>query len=239
MPNDGYARPELLVETGWLEAHLDDPMVRVVDCDVYEMYRRAHITNAVGIPGHHYIKHPNYAEDPKSYPLVMPPEPFTQLMEEIGIGNDTLVVAYDNAGSLYAARFWWVLSYYGHTNIRVLDGGWAKWFAEGRPMSLDVPRPSKESFTARQNADVVCSLEYGVSCVGQQDTVFLDVRTDGEWLGINDRGNARAGHVPGAVHLEWRNFVDWGTYPRVKPAHEIRAMLEERGVTPDKQVITY
>ena len=75
--------------------------------------------------------------------------------------------------------------------------------------------------------------------MGQPDTIFLDVRSDGEWLGTNNRRNRRAGHVPGAVHLEWLNFVTGDKHQTIKPSHELRAMLEERGVTPDKQVITY
>ena len=82
-------------------------------------------------------------------------------------------------------------------------------------------------------------MDYGVSCVGDPDTVFLDVRSDDEWSGAGARGNKRAGHVPGAVHLEWLNFVTGDKHQTVKPAAELRAMLEERGVTPDKQVITY
>ena len=78
-----------------------------------------------------------------------------------------------------------------------------------------------------------------VSCVDDPDTIFLDVRSTGEYTGENNRGNQRAGHVPGAVHLEWLNFVTTDKHRTVKPADEIRAMLEERGVTPDKQVITY
>ena len=198
-----------------------------------------HITNAVGIREHHYVKHPDYPGDPTSHPLVTPPEQVAQLMGSIGIGDDTTVIAYDGFGGLYAARFWWVLSYYGHSKVRVLNGGWNKWFDEGRPMTTDVPRPPQVTFTAREQPDRVCLLDYGVSCVGRPDTIFLDVRSDGEWLGTNDRGNARAGHVPGAVHLEWLNFVTGDKHQTVRSAHELRAMLEERGVTPDKQVITY
>ena len=74
MTNNAYARPELLVESGWLESHLHDPDLRIVDCDQYDGYRRAHITNAVGIREHHYIKHPDYPGDPTGHPLVAPPE---------------------------------------------------------------------------------------------------------------------------------------------------------------------
>jgi thiosulfate/3-mercaptopyruvate sulfurtransferase len=82
-------------------------------------------------------------------------------------------------------------------------------------------------------------MDYGVSQIGQPDTIFLDVRSDGEWMGTNDRGNKRAGHIPGAIHLEWLNFVTDDRHQTIKPANELRAMLEERGVTRDKQVITY
>jgi thiosulfate/3-mercaptopyruvate sulfurtransferase len=239
MSNNDYARPELLMESDWLESHLNDPDLRIVDCDQYDGYRRAHIANAVGIREHHYIKHPDYVGDPTGHPLVASPEQVAALMESMGIGNDTTVVAYDGSGGLYAARFWWVLSYYGHTKVRVLNGGWNKWFNQGRPITTDVTQPAQATFIAREQTDRVCLLDYGVSSVGQSDTIFLDVRSDGEWLGTNNRRNQRAGHVPGAVHLEWLNFVTDDKYQTIKPAHELRGMLEERGVTPDKQVITY
>ena len=139
MTDQQYARPELLASTEWLAKRLDDPNVRVVDCDEFELYLRAHIKNAVGIRVHHYIKHPDYPSNPTQYPLVAEPDVMRSLMEEMGIGDDTLVVAYDNSGSLYSTRFWWVLNYYGHTNVKVLNGGWKKWFDEGRPTSIDRP----------------------------------------------------------------------------------------------------
>ena len=239
MTSQGYARSDLLVETDWLDSRLDDPGIRIVDCDQYEEYRRAHIRNAVGIRVHHYVKHPDYPSDPKAYPLVAPPEPFRELMESMGIGDDTLVVAYDSSGSLYATRFWWVLNYYGHTSVKVLNGGWRKWFDEERPVTVDAQRPTRASFSVQPNPDLVCTLDLGVDRVGDPDTVFLDVRSDGEWDGSSDRGNKRAGRIPGAVHLEWLNFIADDKYRTFKPAHELRAMLQKVGVTPDKQVITY
>ena len=239
MTTQEYARPDLLVETDWLEAHLDDPNIRIVDCDQFDLYQRAHIKNALGIRVHHYIKQPEYATDPRKYPLVAPPDVFSELMGSMGIGNDSLVVTYDNAGSLSATRFWWVLNYYGHTNVKVLNGGWRKWFDEGRPITLDSPEIKTSTFTPDENHNLVCTLDYGVSQVGNPDTIFLDVRSDGEWEGTNDRGNKRSGHVPEAIHLEWLNFITDDKHRTFKAASELRAMLEEGGVTPDKQVITY
>ena len=240
MSDQGYARPELLASTEWLAEHIDDPNVRVVDCDEFGLYLRAHIKNAVGIRVHHYIKHPNYPTAQKEYPLVAEPDVLKGLMEEMGIGDDTLVVAYDNSGSLNSARFWWVLNYYGHTNVKVLNGGWKKWFDEGRPTSIDRPPDVGEvTFTPRADDSLVCTLDYGVGQVGNSDTVFLDVRSDGEWDGSNNRSNARAGRVPGAVHLEWLNLITSDRHRMFKPASELGPMLEALGVTPDKNVITY
>ena len=240
MTEQQYTRPELLASTEWLAEHLDDPNVRVVDCDEFELYLRAHIKNAVGIRVHHYIKHPDYPSNPTQYPLVAEPDMMKSLMEEMGIGDDTLVVAYDNSGSLYSTRFWWVLNYYGHTNVKVLNGGWKKWFDEGRPTSVDRPPDAGSvTFTPRADDSLVCTLDYGVSQVGNDDTVFLDVRSDGEWNGSNSRGNARAGRVPGAVHLEWLNLITSDRHRLFKPASELNEMLTALGVTPDKNVITY
>ena len=240
MTHEGYARPELLASTDWLAEHLDDPGIRVVDCDEFELYLRAHIKNAVGIRVHHYIKHPEYPSNSHEYPLVAEPDVMKEVMEDMGIGDDTLVVAYDNSGSLYSTRFWWVLSYYGHTNVKVLDGGWKKWVDEDRPLSIDRPPDVGEvTFTPNADDSLVCTLDYGVAHVGDPDTVFLDVRSVEEWDGSNDRDNARAGRVPGAVHLEWLNFITEDRHRTIRPAAELRSMLEAARVTPDKNVITY
>ena len=240
MSDQGYARPEMLASTEWLAEHIDDPNVRVVDCDEFEPYLRAHVKNAVGIRVHHYIKHPNYPTAQTEYPLVAEPGVMKGLMEDMGIGDDTLVVAYDNSGSLYSTRFWWVLNYYGHTNAKVLNGGWKKWFDEGRPTSIDRPPDvGTVTFTPKADDSLVCTLDYGVGQVGNTDTVFWDVRSSEEWDGSNDRGNARAGRVPGAVHLEWLNLITSDRHRTFKPASELRAMLEAIGITPDKNVITY
>ena len=234
-----YARPELLTETDWLERHLDDPDVRIVDCDPFHVYRRAHVKGAVGIRVHHYIKQPEYPADPRKYPLVAPPDTVKEVMEGMGIGRGVRVVAYDSNGSLWASRLWWVLNYYGHTDVTVLNGGWRKWFDEGRPVTLDVPKPPAAAFDPKANPDLVCTLEYGKANVDNPDVVYLDVRSDGEWTGANDRGNRRAGHVPGAAHLEWLDFLRDDEHKTFKEADELRALLRRAGAPPDREVVTY
>ncbi|MBI4298972.1 MAG: sulfurtransferase [Chloroflexi bacterium] len=228
----GYARPELLADTEWLAHHLDDSNIRIVDCDVPDSYRRAHIPGAVN-PQDNFFKNP----DDRRY--VMTPEQFATTMEGLGIGDDTLVVAYDAHGSHYATRLWWCLRYYRHQRVKVLNGGWQKWLSEGRPITFKVPQTPKAKFTPQPSPSVLASLDDVKAALGRQDTVMLDVRSKGEWTGENTRGNRRGGHLPGAVHLEWLNYVTDDDQKTIKSAEELRSMFQQAGVTPNKEVIAH
>ncbi|MBI1886053.1 MAG: sulfurtransferase [Chloroflexi bacterium] len=227
----GYARPELLAETDWLAERLDDPSLRIVDCDEWPAHQRAHIPGAAGLRVHHYLKDPDNPEH------VMPPSLFEQLMGELGIGNDTLVVAYDAFGGLYAARLWWALDYYGHTKAKVLNGGWLKWLAEGRPVTNRIPEVAPARFQARPGSDCLCTLDHLLGSIGREDAVIWDVRTRAEHTGEDPRQNKYGGRIPGAVHLEWRDLIT-GDVKVWKAAEELRGMLEGLGITPEKEVIT-
>lgn len=232
-----YPNPHLLVDTLWLADHLADPSIRIVDCDVRDAYRRAHIPGAVS-PKEHYMKGPDSR-------LVMGPEQFALEMGEMGIGDGTQVVCYDASGSLYAARFWWSLRHYGHDSCVVVNGGWNKWLSEGRPAThkeatlRQAEGTPAAKFTPRQRDDVVCSVDQLKDRAGKGDALIWDVRSEGEWTGANTRGNKRAGHVPGAVHLEWLNCVTKDEFQTIKPAQELRLLLDGLGITPEKDVVTY
>lgn len=227
----GYARPELLVESDWLQSHLGDPGLRIVDCDSRDAYRRAHIPGAV-------CPQDNRFKNPQSPVYVMEPEQFAAAMSELGIGDDTEVILYDASGSLNAGRMWWCLAYYGHTKARVLNGGWNRWLKEGRPVTMAEVRPPAASFTPRPDESQIARLDYLLAALSRPDVIVLDVRSDGEWEGTNSRGNKRAGHIPGAVHIEWTNNVRADDERCFKSAEELKEMLEAAGVTPDKEVIT-
>jgi thiosulfate/3-mercaptopyruvate sulfurtransferase len=229
----GYAHPEYLVDAAWLDAHKDDPNVVIVDTDVEPAYLRGHIPGAVLVPD-------NYEKDPDTGRVhIMPPDKFAAMCQGLGIGDDTLVVAYDHSQSLYATRLWWALNYYGHTNVKVLNGGWRSWIKEGCPISFDrpAPRPSVK-FTPRPNESIMVKVDELKANCSLDDVVVWDVRSDGEYNGSNSRGNQRVGHIPGAAHLEWFNVMDRKTH-QFKPANEIRQMLKEKGITPEKRVYTY
>src|ERR671913_565995 len=151
-----------LVTTDWLAAHLDDEKVRVVDIRGYvektdlgggrqkatylaarEEYVEAHIPGAVYVDWTSDITDP---DDPVPAQIA-PPERFADLMSSLGIGDDTQVVVYDHAGGQFATRLWWALTYYGHDQVFVLEGGWKKWTAEDRPTTTKVPEPDPAVFT--------------------------------------------------------------------------------------------
>lgn len=228
-----YPHPELLAETDWLAEHLDDPAVRIVDCDESPAYQRLHIKGAVGLRVHHYLK----GEDEIH---VMPPEQFERVMSEHGIGNEHTVVAYDSSGGLYAARLWWALDRYGHTSARVLNGGFRKWFGEGRPVTDRSPHVEPAAFRARTVAGCVCGLDEVREAIGREEIVIWDVRSRAEHTGEDPRQNKRGGHIPGAVNLEWLEM----TAPPARsglllPADEISRKLEAAGITPEKKVYVH
>ena len=233
MATEGYTHPEYLVEPDWLAAHKDDANVVVVDCDVDAAYNRGHIPGAVAVPD-------NFEKDPDTGRVhLMNPSQFQAMCQRLGIGDDTLVITYDNSQSLYAARLWWALNTYGHGNVKVLNGGWRGWVNAGNAVGLDRPGPAEGvTFTPSRDESLLVKVDELKEACSLEDSVIWDVRSDGEWDGSETRGNQRAGHIPGAVHLEWFNVMDRQTH-RFRPASEIRQLLADNGITPDKNVYTY
>ena len=228
-----YARPELLAETDWLAERLSDPSIRIVDCDEFPAYQRMHIDGAVGIKVHHYLKDEGGVH-------IMGPAQFEETMAAHGIGSEHTVVAYDNSGGLYAARLWWALDYYGHTNCKVLNGGFRTWFLDGRPVSMEQPHVERAQFRAKTPADTICRLEDVAAAAGQDDIVIWDVRAPGEHTGEDPRTNKRAGHIPGAVSMEWLELTAPPTRSGLLlPADEIKRKLDVARITPDKMVYTH
>jgi thiosulfate/3-mercaptopyruvate sulfurtransferase len=227
----GFSEAETMVDGEWLEAHLQDPNIRIVDCDHHESWIRAHIPGAVQVQDHYY-------KDPHNSLFIMEPEQFARTMGHMGIGDDTLVVGYDTSGIRYSGRLYWCLTYYGHSKVRILDGGWPKWFREGRPVSIDRTRPEPAKFTPHANAAMMASIDDIKAAIGRDGTVILDVRSDGEYRGTETRGNRRTGHIPGAVNVEWLDNVSDDELQLLKDADYLRDMYRRAGVTPDKEVIT-
>lgn len=230
-----YVLPELLTNTEWLQNNLSNEDIRIVDCGYWEAYKRAHIPGAVGIPGDHYFKDPD-----TNRTFISNPEQFSREMSELGISNNTLVVAYDDFGSLWASRLWWVLKYYGHHSVKVLNGGWQKWLSEGREITAAKPQIQKTKFDTAINQPILATAEQIMDIDrNNPEKIVFDVRSTAEYKGENDRGNKRAGHIPGAKHLEWLNFVDKEKSMIFKAASEMAALLAPLEITKDKEITTY
>jgi thiosulfate/3-mercaptopyruvate sulfurtransferase len=230
--NGEYARPELLAEPAWVWERRGDPVVRIVDCGPADAYRRAHIPGAVGLPVHHWLK------DPADPLHVMGPEPFAALMASLGAAAGTTVV-YDDAGGVFAARLWWALTYYGHPQVKVLDGGWRRWLAEARRITVLEIVPETTRFTARPTEGAHCGFDELVRRLKEPGFQVLDARSEREYRGALDRGNRRTGHMPGAVHVEWKQFLASEALPTLKPARELRGLLQNAGLAPEAEVVTH
>jgi len=232
---DSYARPELIVEPAWLAEHLNDPNLRIIDCDPPEVaMARAHIPNAVVLPIHPYFR------DTETGVGVATAAQTEAIMRDLGVSNDTRVICYDSSGGTLAARIWWVLWYYGHDQAAFLNGGWRAWQAEDHPAEAAWTKPAPGNWSATQHDDRIAGCDVMLPWVGQADFVPLDVRAYTEWSGTQPNvANQREGHIPGAVHIEWREFVDWDNNTKLIPASAIRDRLESAGVTRDKRVVPY
>jgi thiosulfate/3-mercaptopyruvate sulfurtransferase len=167
------------------------------------------------------------------------PEEFARLAGGLGIANHTTVVVYDTPTQRMGMIAWTFL-YFGHADVRILDGGLAKWLAEGRALDTVVPAWPAVPYVAKPVEAVYCSLEQAKAGASTGSVVFWDTRSADEYTGkVAGFGSVpRLGHIPGAIHLEWSELLDRESRT-FKPGSELRHLLEERGVTPEKQVASY
>jgi thiosulfate/3-mercaptopyruvate sulfurtransferase len=235
-----YKKPELLAEPEWLLNNLTDTSstVRVIDCAPLEAYRRAHIPGAIHLPVHNYIKEQGEREGGAGM-YVMPPEDFATLMSELGISNSTEVVCYDDNNGLVATRLWWVLNYYGHKKVRVLNGGWHRWLTEGHELSFHRTHTDPQEFSVSVNPSRIAQIEDLLPAEGRQQCTVIDVRSNGEWEGSNSRGNLRTGHIPDALHLEWTDMIEQDDKRKFLKADNMLKLLEKAGFNKGKPVVTY
>lgn len=225
-----YENGDLLVSTDWLEE--DNGDVVVVDVR-REGYEDGHIPGAVSVE-------PDKLNDPDN-PVdgVLPPEEgFEALMQEIGVNEETTVVAYDDGDSLWASRLFYALELYGHEDVRILNGGYTAWLNDGKEVSTEAPDPEQGNFTARLNPELQSSREDVDANIGNEATVFLDARSEGEYSGEDVRAE-RGGHIPGAPHLEWSDAVSDDGVPYFKSAEELEEQFAAAGVDRDKTIIPY
>lgn len=244
----GSRRDEFLVDTEWLAARLGDPAIRIVDIrgvirppdapqpwylESRDRYAQGHIPGAVFVGWLTDIVEP---EAPVKMTVASPGR-FAALMGRLGIGDEHLVIAYDDEGNHIAARLWWMLNYYGHPAVRLLDGGHPKWVAEGRPLTAEVPNHPATTFTPAVRDEWRVARGEVRRAIGDARACLVDCRGPRDFRGEVGRGT-RKGRIPGAVNLPINTFWE-GPYKTWKREEDLRAIHEAAGVTPDKRIITY
>src|SRR4051812_15874652 len=153
-----------------------------------------------------------------------------------GVTATTPIVVCDEQSGLRAARAFWFLEYFGHPNVRLLDGGFGAWSRAGLPASKEAAPAPASDWTGSREARTLATWREVKDAIGKSDAVILDARSDDEYCGITVRAK-RGGAIPGAVHIEWtRNLGPDGAF---KTEAELRDMYETAGVTPDREVLTY
>ncbi len=228
---------DYLVETGELARLLSSRDVVVVDARPEEDYRKAHIPGAVSLPKSRFREDLKTVLEYKSeHGFAVPPETAERIFGEAGVDERTRVIVYDSLSFPDASIVWATLTYFGHRDVRVLNGGFEKWVREGRPVSTENPAPVRKRFRASPNPDMVASLQWLLD--NRNRVVVLDMRSLAEYAGIDAAGNPRGGHIPGAINVEWKELAGDGT---VKPAADIRRILREKGLddSDGKEIVTY
>lgn len=210
-----------LVSTEWLSEHVDDADLRIIDVrwrsryedgrgisfDDHEGYLAGHVPGAV------FAGMIADLSDPRNPipDMLAPPKQFAEAIGRLGVGPDTLVVAYDNMGlPLGSARLWWALNYYGHDKVRVLDGGLRQWQNEGRPISTEKPLVRPATFVSKPRPGWLATKQDVVQSLGRTGTVLVDCLTPELYQGRGDRHlwGQRPGHIPGAVNVPYLGNID-------------------------------
>jgi thiosulfate/3-mercaptopyruvate sulfurtransferase len=239
----GYAS-DALVSTGWLSAHLNAPDVRVVDATFFlpnekrvarAEYEAEHIPGAVFFDIDE-IKDP---ENPLPH-MLPPPEVFSSKVRKLGLGDGVRIIVYDRVGICSSPRVWWSFRVFGHDDIAVLDGGLAKWKAEGRPTeSGPGPTPGERHFTARLQTTLVRDKDQILANLQSGREQILDARARGRFEAVDPElwPGRRWGHIPGSLNLPFPDLIDpeWAT---LLPQDMLRERFEAAGIDLSRPVIT-
>lgn len=237
MEND----PKTLVSTDWLADHLSDPDLRIFDAswhmpdtgrDGRAEYEAAHI------PGARFFDIDEISDQRSDLPHTVPPvEKFISRMRAMGVGDGHQVVVYDGAGLFSAARVWWLLRLMGKTDVAVLDGGFPKWHAEGRPVEDMPPMMRDRHITVTRQNQLIKDVTQVAQASKLGDHEIIDARSPGRFTGAEaePREGLRSGHIPGSKNVHYRTLLnDDGT---MKSPDETRAIFEAAGVDLSKPAI--
>jgi len=228
------AGASFLVSTDELATELAQGRVRLVDAENAENYARAHLAGAVNLP---YLDLEDAEENAKTG-LPIFPRLAASKFEALGIARDTPVVVYDSGNGRGASAVRYILRFLGHPDARILDGGFRKWLKEGRPVTQEVLKPAKATYLAQPNLEWALKTEaLKTDARKGRNALILDARSIAEYTGKDAGGARQAGHIPGAKSLPWTLLA--GELATFKAPEEMRRVLLDAGVTPDREIVTY
>jgi len=222
-----------LIEALELDSQLPDDGLLIVDVGAPETYHKAHLPGAV---------HLDYAAlilGQSPAPGLLPPLPQLQAaLRAIGLSAGKRVVAYDDQGNGRASRLLWTLEAAGHTALSLLNGGLPAWVGANCATQQAPNRAAPGDFTVQLNSSVIADQEHVLASLNDAQVMLLDARTPDEYHGLKSP-SLRNGRIPGAVNLNWLDTIDRGNRLRFKPAAVLEAILAQRGLSRDKEIITY
>ncbi|HEY8490815.1 MAG TPA: sulfurtransferase [Dehalococcoidia bacterium] len=231
-----YANPDVLVSTQWVQDHLNDPSIRLVEVDVdTNAYEEGHVPGAVGWNWTSQLQDQVRRD-------ILTREQFEELMASSGISNDTTVVLYGDNNNWFAAYALWQMQLYGHRNVKLMNGGRKKWLEENRPLAKEVPSyPRTQYKAAEPDPSIRAKRDEVLAGIGK--VALVDVRSPAEFTGeilappgLSETAQ-RGGHIPTAQNVPWAQAVNEdGTF---KSPEELRQLYQSKGITPDKPVIAY
>ncbi len=236
----GYVKPEVLVSTEWVAEHRSDPNVRIIESNEDPLlYPSGHVPGAVEVDWTRDLNDPVRRD-------YLDQEGFSALMRRIGASRDTTLVIYGDKNNWWATYAFWVFQLFGHTQAKIMDGGRAKWAAEGREVTREVPHYPESHYQAPpRNDEVLRAYRDQVLAHVEKKGKLIDVRSPQEYTGERmhmpdypNEGALRGGHIPGAKSVPWaRAVAENGTF---KTANDLRSIYEEEaGLTPADDVIAY
>ena len=232
-----YAK-DVLVDTQWVQDHLEDPSIRIVEVDENPaLYAEAHIPGAIGFDWKTDLQDQVKRD-------FLDAQAFGALFGSRGISDDHTIVLYGDRNNWFAAYTYWYLKYYGHDAVKLVNGPREKWIAEGRPTTADLPSYEPTTFTAQPGDAAIRATRDEVLAALDADTKLVDVRSPQEYSGeliampgYEQEGAQRGGHIPGAKSVPWAQAVqEDGTF---KSADDLAELYGSKGVTNGAEVIAY
>ena len=234
-----YAHPESLVSTQWVAEHGGDPGVRLVEVDVdTSAYEQGHIAGAVTWNWQSQLQH-NVVRD------IVSRDEMEALLSRSGIAPDTAIILYGDNNNWFAAWAFWQLRYYGHQDVRLMNGGRVLWLAENRPLVTAVPQyPATQYRITAENTELRARRDYVLEAVDSGSHALVDVRSPDEFSGalnappnMPQEGSQRNGHIPGAANIPWGQAVrEDGAF---KSADELAELYGSRGIDGSRETIAY